>query len=76
MIMNGRMEFQPGNNLSFSRSDRERLLNQRSRVIWLSGLSGSGKTTIACNIELELNKQGYISCLLDYVLPAIRPKQQ
>ena len=40
-------------------------MNQRSRVIWLSGLSGSGKTTIACNIELELNKQGYISRLLD-----------
>ncbi len=50
---------------AFSRSDREKLLDQRSRVIWLSGLSGSGKTTIACNIELELNKQGYITRLLD-----------
>lgn len=50
---------------AFSRSDRERLLNQRSRVIWLCGLSSSGKTTIACSIELELNKQGYITRLLD-----------
>ena len=40
-------------------------MNQRSRVIWLSGLSGSGKTTIACKIGLELNKLGYITRLLD-----------
>ena len=36
------------------REDKERLLNQRSKVIWLTGLSGSGKTTLVAKIMLEL----------------------
>lgn len=47
------------------REDKERLLNQHSIVIWITGLSGSGKTTIAKDLELELHKRGYLTKLLD-----------
>lgn len=48
-----------------SRQDKEKLLNQRSIVIWITGLSGSGKTTIAKALELELHKRSYLTKLLD-----------
>lgn len=47
------------------REDKEKLLNQRSIVIWITGLSGSGKTTIAQDLEIELHKRGYLTKLLD-----------
>ena len=48
-----------------NRPDKEKLLNQHSRVIWMTGLSGSGKTTIGTHIEYELNKRGYLTQVLD-----------
>ncbi|MEN0051050.1 MAG: adenylyl-sulfate kinase, partial [Bacteroidota bacterium] len=33
------------------RGDREQRLNQRAKVLWLTGLSGSGKSTIAESLE-------------------------
>ena len=47
------------------RQDKEKLLNQHSIVIWITGLSGSGKTTIAKGLEFELHKRGYLTKLLD-----------
>ncbi|MCK5029445.1 MAG: adenylyl-sulfate kinase [Bacteroidales bacterium] len=47
------------------REDKEKLLNQRSIVIWITGLSGSGKTTIAQDLEIELHNRGYLTKLLD-----------
>ncbi len=47
------------------RSDKEGLLEQRARVIWLTGLSGSGKSTIAESVEKELHKMGFLTMLLD-----------
>ncbi len=47
------------------RDDKEKLLNQHSIVIWITGLSGSGKTTIAKGLELELHKRGFLTKLLD-----------
>ncbi len=47
------------------REDKEELLNQHSIVIWITGLSGSGKTTIAEGLEIELHKRGYLTKLLD-----------
>ncbi|OFX26597.1 MAG: adenylyl-sulfate kinase [Bacteroidetes bacterium GWA2_31_9b] len=47
------------------RSDKEELLHQHSIVIWFTGLSGSGKSTIAKALELELHSRGYISKVLD-----------
>lgn len=47
------------------RDAKEKLLNQKGKVIWLTGLSGSGKTTIAIAVEQELNKQGFLTQILD-----------
>ena len=47
------------------RSDKEQLLNQRSVMIWFTGLSGSGKSTIAIALERELQKRGLLCQILD-----------
>lgn len=47
------------------RKDKQALLKQQSVVIWFTGLSGSGKTTIAIALEQELNKQGVLTQVLD-----------
>ena len=47
------------------RSDKEKLLNQRSKVIWMTGLSGAGKTTIAKGLDEALYKRGYVAQILD-----------
>jgi len=47
------------------RSDKEKLLKQRSKVIWMTGLSGSGKTTIAKYLDEALYSKGYIAQILD-----------
>ncbi len=48
-----------------NRSDREKLLNQHSTVVWITGLSCSGKSTIAKALEIELHRRGFITNLLD-----------
>ena len=48
-----------------SQVDRERIKEQKSLTIWMSGLSGSGKSTIANNLEFTLNSQGYHTYILD-----------
>lgn len=52
-------------NKILKRSDKESLLNQRAKVIWLTGLSGSGKTTIAKGIEEVLHREGFVCQVLD-----------
>ena len=47
------------------REDKERLLGQRGLVIWLCGLSGSGKSTIANATERILHQQGRTTVILD-----------
>jgi adenylylsulfate kinase len=47
------------------RKDKENLLNQNSKVIWLTGMSGSGKTTIAKGLEKYLFSKGIINQILD-----------
>lgn len=47
------------------RDDREKRLGQRSVVLWLTGLSGSGKSTIAQHLERYLYNQGYFAQVLD-----------
>ncbi|MBN2890948.1 MAG: adenylyl-sulfate kinase [Bacteroidales bacterium] len=47
------------------REDKEKMLNQRSKVIWLTGLSGSGKTTLGVNLEKMLFAKGFITQVLD-----------
>ncbi|MFO0691664.1 MAG: adenylyl-sulfate kinase [Myxococcota bacterium] len=48
-----------------SRQDREKLLGQRGCTIWLTGLSGSGKSTIAVAAEKALAKTGRLTYILD-----------
>ncbi len=48
-----------------SRTDREKLLGQRGCTIWLTGLSGSGKSTIAVAAEQALAKTGRLTYILD-----------
>jgi len=47
------------------RNEKEQFLNQKARVIWMTGLSGSGKTTIAIGVEKELQKRGFLTQILD-----------
>lgn len=48
-----------------SKEKKEKLLNQKGKVVWLTGLSGSGKTTIALQLEKELYKLGFLVQILD-----------
>ena len=45
--------------------DRQRVLGQRGLVVWFTGLSGSGKSTIAVELEKLLNDDGRAAYLLD-----------
>jgi adenylyl-sulfate kinase len=61
---------EPDRNLVFHRGavttdDRERLLGQRGCVVWMTGLSGSGKSTIAHALELRLMNRGRLVQVLD-----------
>jgi len=47
------------------RHQKEQLLKQTAKVFWLTGLSGSGKSTIAIGLEQELYKRGYLTQILD-----------
>ncbi|MFV2082496.1 MAG: adenylyl-sulfate kinase [bacterium] len=48
-----------------SRDDRDRRLGHGSAVIWITGLSGSGKTSIAHGVEAALAERGVHSYVLD-----------
>lgn len=52
-------------NFKISKSERENIKDQKSCTIWMSGLSGSGKSTIANLLEVELNSKGYHTFILD-----------
>lgn len=47
------------------RDKKEDLLKQNAKVLWLTGLSGSGKTTIAKVVEKKLHEKGFLNQLLD-----------
>lgn len=48
-----------------TREDKENLLRQRSKVLWFTGLSGAGKTTVAKELEKKLHNNGYLTQVLD-----------
>lgn len=48
-----------------TRADKEQLLNQRGLMVWFTGLSGSGKSTIAIALERELHHRGLLCRILD-----------
>ncbi len=47
------------------REDREGLLGQKGATIWFTGLSGSGKSTIAFTLEHALVERGHLTYVLD-----------
>lgn len=48
-----------------SRDEKETLLKQKGVVLWLYGMSGSGKSTIATGVERALFEQGRATVVLD-----------
>ena len=48
-----------------SRQDKEQVLRQRGIMIWMTGLSGSGKSTVAIGVERELHRRGILCRILD-----------
>lgn len=47
------------------REAKEQLLGQRGLLLWMTGLSGSGKSTVAIALERELHRRGRLVRLLD-----------
>lgn len=47
------------------RGAKEAMLQQRSLALWMTGLSGSGKSTIGQHLEAKLHKDGYLTQMLD-----------
>jgi len=47
------------------RDEKESFLNQRAKVLWFTGLSGSGKSTVAQHLEKRLFSEGFFIQLLD-----------
>jgi adenylylsulfate kinase len=48
-----------------TREERASLLNQRGCTLWFTGLSGSGKSTIAFTLEHALVQRGHLAYVLD-----------
>jgi len=48
-----------------SRLQKEKFLNQKAIVIWLTGLSGAGKTTLSEHLSKALFEKGFFTQLLD-----------
>ena len=70
MVLGKRMSDQKSTNVSWqdgkvSLQDRYKLIRQRGATLWMTGLSGSGKSTIAIALERALFEKGFLSYRLD-----------
>lgn len=52
-------------NTSVDRQKREELLKQKGLLIWFTGLSGAGKSTIANALDIKLYANSYLTYMLD-----------
>ena len=52
-------------NYTISLEERTKLMQQKSFLLWFTGLSGSGKSTIANALERKLHEEGYKTYALD-----------
>ena len=50
---------------AISKEDRERQHGHKGHVLWFTGLSGSGKSTVASAVERELHQKGIRTFVLD-----------
>lgn len=48
-----------------TKEEREALLKQRGVVLWFTGLSGSGKSSVANEVAYKLHSMGHITYVLD-----------
>ena len=48
-----------------TKEDREKLLGQKGATLWFTGLSQSGKSTLATEVEKILHQKGYSTFILD-----------
>jgi len=55
----------PSESLKLSRETKEKQLHQHAKVIWMTGLSGAGKTTLSYALESALHGMGYFIQTLD-----------
>jgi adenylylsulfate kinase len=55
----------PHTNTCLTQDEKERYMKQRARAIWLTGYSGSGKSTIALGLERLMAGKGYFTKVLD-----------
>lgn len=65
MIMEETKNIYPVFDRMLSRQDKEALLKQRGLMVWFTGLSGSGKSTVAIALERELHRRGILCRILD-----------
>ena len=63
--MKGERHIYPSYDQMVTRESKEWLLQQHAKVVWFTGLSGSGKTTIARDLEKALYEMGHTTMLLD-----------
>ena len=63
--MNNENNIYPIFDRMLARADKEQLLGQRGVMLWFTGLSGSGKSTVAVALERELHRRGRLCRLLD-----------
>ena len=63
--MKGERHIYPSYDQMVTRERKEWLLQQHAKVVWFTGLSGSGKTTIARDLEKALYEMGHTTMLLD-----------
>ncbi len=64
-MLPNKTEYLPGIDWSELRQKKEKLLEQHSKVVWMCGLSGAGKSTIANELEKQLFDRGYLAQILD-----------
>lgn len=48
-----------------SREDREKMMGQKGVTVWFTGLSGSGKSTVAIEVDRILTNRGAVCTILD-----------
>jgi len=62
---NSNKNIYPIHNSLLNKGEKESQLNQKAITIWMTGLSGSGKSTIAKHLEKSLANNGFITKVLD-----------
>ena len=62
---NAKTHIFPDKNFLVSSDDKEGKMNQKGKVIWFTGLSGSGKSTIAKHLEKLLFNNNFTTSILD-----------